>query len=404
MPVIKLDARNVRTLSADGGKRTDYTDAILPGFVLRVSPTSARTFAVRYYFGNKVRRFTLGDVCVLSLADAREQARQILARAAMGGDPQGEKIEARKRRQGALSFGELGKRFLRDNEARLRPNTRRQWRGILDREIVPALGSLAPEKVTRGHVRDFVRKIAQDRPFMANRTFELVRRIFTWAVGEDLVPASPCVGLHRPTEEKPRERTLSSDEIRVVWAALEAEGLVGDALRIGFYTGARISEVLGLAFSEIDLSAQLWTIPPERSKNGDAHPIPLSSAAVALLERLIASGGSEPYVFPSPSPDGGPMRSLHGCMQRVTTRSGVLFRFHDIRRTVATGLASQGAPDHVVDAVLGHTPQKLKRTYNRYQPIREMRLWLATWSSELERIVAGEPARGQVVPLVRANA
>jgi len=57
-----------------------------------------------------------------------------------------------------------------------------------------------------------------------------------------------------------------------------------------------------------------------------------------------------------------------------------------------------------VDAVLGHTPQKLKRTYNRYQPIREMRLWLATWSSELERIVAEKAARGDVVPLVRANA
>jgi hypothetical protein len=71
---------------------------------------------------------------------------------------------------------------------------------------------------------------------------------------------------------------------------------------------------------------------------------------------------------------------------------------------VATGLASQGTPDYVVDAVLGHTPQKLKRTYNRYQPVREMRVWLAVWSSELERIVAGKAARGDVVPLVRANA
>jgi integrase len=339
VPVVKLDARNVRMLPAAGGKRTDYTDAVLPGFVLRVSPTSARTFGVRYYFGDRVRRFTLGDVCVLSLADARERARQILARAALG-----------------------------------------------------------------GHVRDFVRRIAQDRPYMANRTFELVRRVFTWAVGEDLVPASPCVGLHKPAEEKPRERALSSDEIRAVWAALEAEDRIGDALRLGFYTGARISEVLGLPFSEIDLHAQLWTIDPARSKNGDAHPIPLSLAALSLLERLQATGEGEPFVFPSPSPDGGPVRSIHRCMLRVTTRSGVAFKFHDIRRTVATGLASLGTPDYVVDAVLGHTPQKLKRTYNRYQPVREMRVWLTAWSSELERIVAGKAARADVVPLVRANA
>jgi integrase len=404
VPVVKLDARNVRTLPASGGKRTDYTDVVLPGFVLRVSPTSARTFGVRYYLGNSVKRFTLGDACVMSLADARDQGRRILAQVAMGADPQGEKVEARRRREGALSFGELGQRFLRDNDARLRPNTRRQWRGILNREIVPALGVLAPEKVTRGHVRDFVRKIAQDRPFMANRTFELVRRIFTWAVGEDLVPASPCVGLHKPTAEKPRERTLSSDEIRAVWATLEAENRIGDALRLGFYTGARISEVLGLPFSEIDLSAQLWTIPPERSKNGDAHPIPLPLAAVSLLERLKAAADGEQFVFPGSSPDGGPVRSIQRCMYRITTRSGVAFQFHDIRRTVATGLASLGTPDYVVEAVLGHTPQKLKRTYNRYQPIREMRIWLGRWSSELERIVAGRAARGEVIPLARANA
>lgn len=404
MPVAKLDARNVRTLPATSGKRTDYTDALLPGFVLRVSPTSARTYAVRYYFGGRVRRFTLGDVCLLGLAQARDEARRILARVAMGNDPQAEKVAARRRREGALSFGDLGQRFMSDNEARLRPNTRRQWRGILDREVVPALGSLAPEKVTRGHVRDVVRRIAQDRPYMANRTFELVRRIFTWAVGEDLVPASPCVGLHKPADEKPRERTLSSDEIRAVWAALEAENRIGDALRLGFYTGARISEVLGLPFREIDLSAQLWTIAPARSKNGDAHPIPLSPLAVSLLERLKATSGSEPFVFPSPSLDGGPVRSIHRCMLRITARSGAAFQFHDIRRTVATGLASLGTPEHIIDAVLGHTPQKLKRTYNRYQPIREMRASLAAWSAELERIVAGKTTRGDVVPLVRVNA
>ena len=404
VPVARLDARNVRTLPAtESATRTDYTDELLPGFVLRVSPSGARTFAVRYYFGGRVRRFTLGDVCVMGLAQARDEARRILARVAMGSDPQREKVEARKQREGALSFGDLGQRFMKENEARLRPNTRRQWTGILAREIKPAIGSLAPQNVTRGHVRDFVRKIAQDRPFMANRTFELVRRIFTWAVGEDLVPASPCVGLQKPAEERPRERTLSSDEIRAVWAALEAEDRIGDAVRLGFYTGARVSEILGLPFSEIDLAARLWTIAPERSKNGDAHPIALSPGAVSVLERLKATAAGEPYVFPSPSPGVGAVRSIQRCMWRITTHSGVTFQFHDIRRTVATGLASLGTPDHVIDAVLGHTPQKLKRTYNRYQPVREMHVALAAWSAELERVVDGRTGRGDVVVFARAN-
>jgi integrase len=91
-------------------------------------------------------------------------------------------------------------------------------------------------------------------------------------------------------------------------------------------------------------------------------------------------------------------------MQRITWRSGVTFRFHDIRRTVATRLASLGAPDYIVDAVLGHTPQRLRRTYNRYQPVQETRTALTAWSAELERIVAGQTGRGDVVPLLRANA
>ncbi len=90
-------------------------------------------------------------------------------------------------------------------------------------------------------------------------------------------------------------------------------------------------------------------------------------------------------------------------MWRITTHSGVTFQFHDIRRTVATGLASLGTPDHVIDAVLGHTPQKLKRTYNRYQPVREMHVALAAWSTELERVVDGRTGRGDVVVFARAN-
>src|SRR2546425_12037783 len=82
---------------------------------------------VRYYFGGRVRPFTLGNVCVMGLAQARDEARRILARVAMGSDPQREKVEARKQREGALSFGDLGQRFMKENEARLRPNTCRQW-------------------------------------------------------------------------------------------------------------------------------------------------------------------------------------------------------------------------------------------------------------------------------------
>ncbi len=397
MPLVRLDGRSVHSLPALDGQRTDYVDTVVSGFVLRVSPSGARTYALRYWRDGKGQRFTLGDASRISLADARDLARQLLAQVAMGADPQGQKIQTRRQGAHAASFAELAERFLLENEARLRRNTLRQWQGIVRREVRPAFRAVTPEQVTRSDVRELVKRISRDRPYMANRVFEVIRRVFTWAVGEDLVAASPCVGLRKPGAEKPRERTLTSDEIRAVWQALDAEEQAGECVRLAFFTGARLSEVLGAEWAEVDLAARLWTIPPERSKNADPHPIPLSTGAMDILARMRARNGEGEFVFASPRP-GAPVCSVQRCMDRVTTRAKVAFRFHDIRRTVATGLATLGAADYVVEAALGHRQPKLRRTYNRYYPIRELRTALEGWYLHLEGI-ARPGKRGLVVPM-----
>jgi integrase len=269
-------------------------------------------------------------------------------------------------------------------------------------DVFPALGELRPEDVTRGDIRGLISKIADRAPTQANRTFAAIRRVFSWAIGEDLLVASPCAGLKMPAKEQPRDRVYSNEEIRAIFAAVpgtELEHLVS----LIFFTGVRSEEARSARWSELDLESKLWTIPREKSKNRESHPVPLSEGALRVVEGLKRAVGNE-FLFLAPTKTGF-MDHPQKAIVRVRESSKVAdFRLHDVRRTVATRLAQLGALDAIVEAVLGHTPPKLKRTYNRYQPVREMRSALQAWSAHLERIVAGQAAAAaRVLPMANAG-
>jgi integrase len=407
VPIVKLDARNVAKLPAVNGRRSEYRDELMPAFFLRVSSSGARTFGVAYNTpSGQRRRYTIGNAARTSLADARDVARRVLADVIKGQDPQQQKVaERRKRRAGVLTFTDLARRFMRENEARLADTTRYNWTNIIDSEIARGtFGAMRPDEITRQDVREVIRRLAQDRPYWANRTFEVVRRVFTWAVSEDLVTATPCLGLRKPTPERPRERVLSSDEIRAVWSALEPEGVIGEAVRLVFYTAARRREVLDARWTEVDLVERLWRLPGTRTKNRQPHVVPLSTGAVAVLTRLQAVSGNTEWVFPSPAPgnEERPLRAIAKHMRQIVRRSGVEFRLHDVRRTVRTRLAEMGVPENVGEAVLGHALPRLIRTYNRHEPVPEMRAALEAWSARLEAIVNGTARLAEVVAFARA--
>jgi integrase len=406
MAVVKLTARNIATLPGQPDRRVDYVDAILPGFTLRVSPSGSRTFGVRYFLNGKVQRYTIGPTPPLTLAVARDLARRVLADATKGADPQAEKVAARQKRTlGTITLGSLCDRFLSEGKNKdnlpLRPSTLYNWRNIMNAEIAPALGGRAPEEITRRDVRAFVAAIAEERPYWANRVFELLRRVFSWAVENELLAASPCVGLKKPGGEKPRDRVLSSDEIRSVWSALDGGGLFADAVRLLFLTAARPREVLNARWAEVDLEDRFWRIPSARMKNREPHVVPLSTGAMAVLERLNVVTGSLEWLFPSPV-GAGPLVAVAKHVRRIRERAGTSFQLRDVRRTVKTRLREMGVSQEVSEAILSHAPPRIIRTYDRYEPVPEMRAALEAWSARLEGIVSGEARKAVVVPLARA--
>jgi integrase len=246
---------------------------------------------------------------------------------------------------------------------------------MLDRHILPEVGLMRIGEVSKRDVIRLVDKVAakadartkkvrgsQTVPrkltHRPNRVFELVRAIFRWAVGRDMIVINPTAGLQKPIKkEKPRERELSPDEIRRLWLALERAPRSrehwrrqpndfpmrrGPALTImlALVTAQRIGEVSGITLTELDLTptVPVWKIPGTRAKNGEPHRVPLSELALRLISEARVLAGDSMWLFPNPSND-GPVHSHAAtrAVERARSKIGLDdFRVHDLRRTAAT--------------------------------------------------------------------
>src|SRR6516225_1317736 len=119
---------------------------------------------------------------------------------------------------------------------------------------------------------------------LANRVYSITRKLFGWAVEQEIIEVSPFVGLKAPAEESTRDRILTDQELRVVWQAAGQMGVYGSLVQLLILTGQRRGEIAGLTWPEVDLDKRLISLPRERVKNDHAHEVPLSLQAAELIE------------------------------------------------------------------------------------------------------------------------
>jgi integrase len=432
----KLTARFVETV-VTAQEREDIRDIALAGLQLRVTRQGAKTWAVRYTRASdgRRRRLTLGTYPNMSLEEARTRAREELAAVARGADPAGSK----QIRKDADTFSEVAEDWM---ERHGKPNkgsrTLRDDRSMLDRHILPEIGAVRAVEITK---RDVIRLLdtvaaktdarssndkkagtARRLTHRPNRVFELVRSIFRWAVGRDILKIDPTFGLSPPIKkEKARERDLSPAEIRLLWYALDKAPISrpmkredGDfpmtratalALKLALATAQRIGEVTGIAATELDLNdtAPMWTVPGERSKNGKANRVPLSPLAVQLIAEAYELAGDNAWLFPSPTGTApidphAPTKALGRARPAIGLED---FRIHDLRRTAATRMAEMGISPHTISLVLNHVTARqgtiTSKVYVQYSYDREKREALNAWGTRLQQIVANTTV-GNVIP------
>jgi integrase len=406
---VVLNVRKLDSLRpADGQVRTEYWDASLPGFGVRVASSGRKTFTVRYSLHGKQHRKDLGIYgMTIGLADARIEAARILTEAANGRDPD---VSAKiLKRAGITDFKGLCERFLEERLPDLREATAKELTRIINVELIPAWGERDPNTILADEVDPWARGIANRAPYVANRCFEFMRLIYNHSIKRRLLRYTPFIGLERPhAKEVVRSRTFRDDEVKAIFNALRTEPKQMAGLWILlFLTGNRLRETLKSEWAWVSDRDKYMVLPKTVTKNARDHLVPLVPTAVKVLEELRtletrardAQGakGKKPkessqYVLPGPG--GAPMHWAQKSAERVWAESGLQdARLHDIRRTVSTGLAKLGIGEEIIERVLNHTRpgQKLARTYNTYQYIPEKRAALQAWERELRRILGFNP-------------
>jgi integrase len=230
---------------------------------------------------------------------------------------------------------------------------------------------------------------ARGAPIQANRTLEIARKLFNWAIGEEHVEHNPCDHISKPAPENQRTRVLSVDEIRTLWAALDTrQPLVAAAYRLMLATGQRSIEVLGAKREEIGEDGW-WTIPAGRVKNKTEHRVWLNEPARTALAAIEPYNRNSPYLFPSR--DGGHVRWIQKTHGRLRKASGLSnFTIHDLRRTAASSMAAAGISRLTIAKVLNHKEREITAVYDRYGYGPEIRRALDAWGARIEEIVSGK--------------
>jgi len=417
MPTVNLTAKTLENLKApsDPGGRIEYFDESVPGFTVRVTRDGRRTFTFLYRLRGKRCRIKLGTHPPLSLKEAREAAKDAWVAVQRNEDPRSLETSARPSGGGASpTFRELCEQYLAapDGGKRLRASsTLPHYARLVKAEIAPVFGSRVPDAITRSEVREWAERLGEEKPVVANRAFSIMRRIYTWALGRDLVGGTPFVGIHKPAIETPRDRVLTPDEMALVFAALRHERPIIAALwELLFYTGVRPGMALAARWTDMKFDRKVWEVPITKRARGNPEGtgrpfvVPLSPQAIAVLELLKPFAAHSDFVFPGGSPRRASLdheRNLFSpqkSIQRIRERTGIKdFMMRDIRRTVATGLAELGTSATIISKVLDHTlpgESAVTPIYSRYAFLDEKRRALDSWGRHVEALLRSKlPAK-----------
>jgi len=393
---MRLTVKNVEAMRPSAERR-EIADGLMSGLYLIVQPSGARSWAVRYRHHGQSRKHTLGPYPAIDLKAARTLAGKALRAVAEGRDPGREKIAARAAK--ADSVDRIVEDFLERHVRRSnRPRTAQETERLLRQHVLPRWRGRMVHDIARRDVLDILDRVVDGgAPIAANRVFAAVRKFFNWCVARDILAASPCAGVKPPTAERARDRVLSDDELRRVWAAAEKlGGTFGPLVKLLALTGQRRDEVAGIRWDELDLDTRLWTLPPARTKNNQPHEIPLSKAALAVLQN-VPRITSSPFVLTTnggASPASGYSKNKRR-LDALLPAGMPAWRLHDLRRTCASGLARLGINLPVIEKVLNHSSGSfagIVGVYQKHSFADEKRAALEAWGNFVAALVDSRPA------------
>ena len=387
------------------------------GFGVRVTAAGARAFVLNYRLRGREHRFTIGAYPDWSVLKAVREARSLRQRIDRGENPIEDRTPSPATATVASMLDDFVAQHVRNKNQPLRSAD--EYESAFKRLVKPRIGKLGIYEVRRSHVIKMLDEIEDaNGPVMADRTLAYLRKAFNWyAIRDDQFSAPVVRGMGRiKPKDRARTRVLSDEEIRTIWPVLEEAGTYGSFVRMLLLSAQRHSEVARMSHREIDADG-IWTIPAERYKTKRPNFVPLSKAALALIEGQQKFNDCQ-YVFPTsaktPYSRSGKSKAkldkaVFAAMRKQAKKGTKVepipnWTLHDLRRTAKTLMVRAGVRPDISERVLGHVIAGVEGTYDRHSYADEKRDALEKLAAMVERILNPTPSSVATIAEHRARA
>ena len=398
----KLTDRLINSLKAIEGRRLVIVDAEVRGLCLRVMPTGARSWLVRYRLPRQAQKaHVVGSYPGISLSAARQRARDVTGAGKRGVDlPAQERRDVEDREKAAATARTVSQLATEFIENYAKPHHRR-WRDTelrLHNHVLPKLGNRAVGDVRRADITELLDDLEHRKKLrqQVNRVRSVLSSMFKFAIEREYAVENPVSGTRARKLELERSRTLDDAELRAVWRAVDdVDEPARSFIKTLLLTAVRRDEARCMRWDEINSAGDLWVVPAARTKAAKDFEVPLSRQMVKLLAQLPRCG---PFVF---SIDGRrPWTRYSRLKGTIDLKSGITgWRYHDLRRTARSRWSEMRVSYEVCERLLNHSMPKLARVYDRHSYRQEKARALQAWSDRLMQIVGDGRAAANVVTL-----
>ena len=379
---LKLNEKALRDAEPKPGVSYQVFDTEVIGFAARIQSSGARTFTIDYRHAGRQRRMNIGRWPEWSVTAARERAKELRRAIDEGVDP----LSLREEFRGAPRIKDMIDRYIAEHLPKLAKNNAADQTSMLRKMVEPTWGNRLVTEITKSDVAKFLDFVAEGRPrpskekpnnrarklqghkptpIRANRTGEVLRKMFTLAMEWEWRADNPAQGFHRRIEEA-RERFLGPDELARIAAVLDSaeDQRAASIIRMCMLTGARVGEVRTARFEQFNLDYVVWSKPASTTKQRKIHRVPISQEVVAIVrQRQLVVPKGNPWLFPGETV-GQPVREIRRFWAKVQKDADLPdLRIHDLRHTFASLLVSGGASLEMIGKLLGHSQMQTTQRY-----------------------------------------